>query len=1741
MGKHYTKHSLLLFLFCFIGFVQSYGQILEGIEADKKVRGSEIVRINSNTKQIQYVFFRSSFLIKDVEAQAYVQKIVGLNSNYGFIQIRKEEDELGFTHIRLQETFKGIEVLGAVLILHIKDHRLHSFNGEVFEIKETSEIKLDEKTCLQIALDTTAALSYMWEHSEEELAIKQIKEDENATWYPSGMLIYVPLDLDFKKNEFKLAYKFNVHAFEPRTAENIYISVSDGRIIARENQLHTTDVNGLAYTKYSGQKTIQTDSTAPFNYRLREGTRGNGIYTFNLKKGTTYGAAVDFTDSNNVWNNVNANKDEVATDCHWGAATTYDYYKLRHNRNSYNNANARINSYVHYSSNYDNAFWDGIRMTYGDGSTFKPLTSLDVCGHEITHAVTSNSANLIYSNESGQLNESFSDIFGNAVERYGKPSGYSWIIGEEITYDGTGLRNMLNPKIKGQPRCYKSTNWYFGTADNGGVHYNSGVQNWWFYLISEGGSGTNDVSNIYNVDSLGILKAEKIAYRNLTVYLTPSSQHSDARFYSIQSAVDLYGNCSKEVIAVTNAWYACNVGAKYDSGYVKADFTADSVVCKGNKLVNFNNLSTNASSCKWYFGDTSSSTVYNATHTYNTYGAFTIKLVANSCFLNKKDSLTKTAYVKIDSTYDICNGVLMPLNGIDSTHKCESFVYDDGGDDIYTQNKVTYFRISVPGSDTIQMQFSVFDYELNYDSLYIYKGIYPGTGTKIGGYTGSSLPAAGNFIYVPGSIVTLRHVSDPYVVGNGFKLKYKALRKTLDVKAFSDTSICKGSQVLLVAKGTGAYYKDYHFNWKNISYNDSIIVKPDSTQLYKVILTDVCSNVKDSSTALVTVLPPLDIQVGKDTVICKGQSVQLTPVVNGGKSSSYLLTWDNALGTGSNKLLSPGTTTTYRVILSDGCTPKNDTVFYTIRVKDELKVDLKTNDSIICFNKMSQLTAYASGGDTMKYNFNWSHGAGNMNTQNVLLNASTWVKVSLSDACSSPDAIDSVFVFVHPPLSVDLKNDTLICRGTSVLLSGNISGGDNKKYKYTWTQGLPDTSKFTVRPVIKTNYKLTLTDNCSDPVIDSIVVDVMAPIVVSGMFDTTICNGQTVFLNPIVTGGIKSKYTYSWNFGLSSTDTHTVSPSGFSNYRVIVNDGCTALGDTGFSKISVRSVLRPDINTPDTLICYGKKVDLTVSGLGGVSADYVYTWNRGLGTGTTKTINMTSSGYINATLTDACTVKPGLDSVYIDVRPRMTLDLGNDTAICSGTGLQMNSKANGGDTDQYVYTWNQSLASQANQFVIPAVKTTYIVNLIDNCSDPFSDTIIVDVLKPLKVSGLRDTTICSGASVDLIPIFSGGQVADYVSTWTDIGAGSNRTVSPSADVVYTINLKDNCSVPSINSTVKVNVLKPLDLIITLSKSEICSGDSSELNIAMSGGKSSQYSWTVNNVLQTQTNSVLKPLIKTDYVVKLEDNCSSPVSDTLSLMVNALPVVNYTSDADSVCLPGNVQFTNASTGAIKYIWDFGDGDTSASTQPIHKYENLGQFDVNLKAISNKGCFFELKKLDLITVVPHPKARFTFTPDQPDYLNSEVNFKNNSIAYDRFKWDFGDLQTDELNTNPIHKYADTGSYPMSLLVSNSLGCADTMSLMLKVKDVFILNIPNAITVNNDNINETFVVKGRGIQHYRLQVFNRWGELVYDGDQLSPEFDGKAKDGTPLMKGTYMVVLTVRDFGGFMHYIREMLEVL
>ncbi|MHA6247908.1 M4 family metallopeptidase [Pontibacter sp. CAU 1760] len=504
------------------------------------------------------------------QASTVLSKYLELSEKSELKSQRKERDAQGLVHERFAQYHQGIRVEYGVYNVHSKNGTVQAINGEAKKIGHIeTQPALKERAALQRALDFVGATTYMWEVPEQEAWIKKQEQNPKATFYPQGELVIVENYLQPSKdrsNPFVLAWKYNIYAQEPLSRSYVYVDAHTGKVVHQDAIIKHAAVAATAATRYSGNQTITTDSNAG-SYRLRDFSRGSGIETYNCKTGTNYNTATDFTDADNNWTAAEYNntaKDNAGLDAHWAAQMTYDYFKNRHNRNSYDNAGTKIKSYVHYDKSYENAFWNGSVMTYGDGAArFDALTSLDVGAHEIGHAVCSSTANLVYSNESGALNEGLSDIWGAAVEQFAAPNKSIWLIGEDIDKQRPSLRSMSNPKAENQPDTYKGTYWYTGTGDNGGVHTNSGVLNHWFYILSVGKSGTNDLGASYNVSGIGIADAANIVYRMETVYLTANSGYNDARTYAIQSATDLYGAGSSQVIQTTNAWHAVGVGGKF--------------------------------------------------------------------------------------------------------------------------------------------------------------------------------------------------------------------------------------------------------------------------------------------------------------------------------------------------------------------------------------------------------------------------------------------------------------------------------------------------------------------------------------------------------------------------------------------------------------------------------------------------------------------------------------------------------------------------------------------------------------------------------------------------------------------------------------------------------------------------------------------------------------------------------------------------------------------------------------------------------------------------------------------------------------------------------------------------------------------------------------------------------------------------------------------------------------------------
>ncbi len=372
-----------------------------------------------------------------------------------------------------------------------------------------------------------------------------------------------------------------VEGSDDPTAPVVFIDAQTGEKVFEYNDLKTGTGNSL-YSGTVSVSTIRSGST----YYLEDTTRRMGTFNMNSTGNESTGSGgtmYRFTDTDDAWNST---AQRAAVDAHYGAAMTFDYYKNVHNRNgidgnygpgtvtSATGGVSLVASRVHFGSSgaYNNAFWFNNQMSYGDGDgyNFSPLTTLDICGHEMTHGVTERTANLTYSREPGALNESWSDAMGAMVELYargGSPTADTWKIGEQAytPSNGTGdaLRYMDDPTRVGDPDHY-SERLYPGSCspsqynDQCGVHTNSSIPNKVFYLVVAG--GTHPQSGV-TVTGAGATAGGKIWYLALTEYMTSGTTFSGARTATLNAASELYGSSSSQYNTIATAWCAVGVGS----------------------------------------------------------------------------------------------------------------------------------------------------------------------------------------------------------------------------------------------------------------------------------------------------------------------------------------------------------------------------------------------------------------------------------------------------------------------------------------------------------------------------------------------------------------------------------------------------------------------------------------------------------------------------------------------------------------------------------------------------------------------------------------------------------------------------------------------------------------------------------------------------------------------------------------------------------------------------------------------------------------------------------------------------------------------------------------------------------------------------------------------------------------------------------------------------------------------------
>jgi Zn-dependent metalloprotease len=488
---------------------------------------------------------------------------------------------VGYTHYKYQQLYKNIPIEGAGCIEHFNEfNKLVYINAKLIDsIKQDAKPKIgpDEAIITLIdKLNTSARTSFAWDSPEYETQMQQDMNDSTATWYPDAKLIFAVdtfknMTMVISGDRYKLAYAIPITFLNPFETIIYHIDANTGDII---KTLNTSFNDGPAIISNYGQKIIDTQWKGGITqgYILKTNDNNRAIHT--KKNGAIWNLTGEVNDNDDNWDMNHIRETSV----HYLTTAAWDFYKLYFNRSGQDNNNIDIRVHSQWEKNdakffpHKNNKYNTLKFGLSDLEGYLGAAPT-IVGHEFTHGVIHHTSHLIGENESGAINESFCDIFGVIFQTNMLDQGViDWTFGNSVALDDLNRRSLSDPKslgqhkddfgflVIGQPDTYLGEFWYPGGYDHGGIHMNSGVINKWFYILTNGESGINDNNDNYNISGIGMSKSMKIVYHTMTSGLLNSSQFTDVRESTIESAIALFGYCSIEHQRTIDAWYAVGIG-----------------------------------------------------------------------------------------------------------------------------------------------------------------------------------------------------------------------------------------------------------------------------------------------------------------------------------------------------------------------------------------------------------------------------------------------------------------------------------------------------------------------------------------------------------------------------------------------------------------------------------------------------------------------------------------------------------------------------------------------------------------------------------------------------------------------------------------------------------------------------------------------------------------------------------------------------------------------------------------------------------------------------------------------------------------------------------------------------------------------------------------------------------------------------------------------------------------------------
>jgi gliding motility-associated-like protein len=1191
----------------------------------------------------------------------------------------------------------------------------------------------------------------------------------------------------------------------------------------------------------------------------------------------------------------------------------------------------------------------------------------------------------------------------------------------------------------------------------------------------------------------------------------------------------------------------------------------------GQTCVNTNTTFTDQStgnpvSWNWTFGDGFSSSSQNPNHVYNTPGNYTVTLISNNSS-GCPDTVSHTINVYSSPTVNLptiflCSGSTKTL---DAGNPGSSYSWSTGATtqsiQIDTGGSYSVIVTDVNGctsSDSVYVSYGP-SISVNLGNVSFCQGQ---TATLDAGYPGL------NYQWMPGGqntrTITINSsgtysVSVTDTSGCSGSDTILAQVNPLPITNFSMSPVCFGQAMSFTDQSTVASGAITSWQWNFGDGNTSSTQNPNHTfgsvGNYIVSLTTITAQGCSSYTTKAVVINPIPVADFSHNASCRNVEVAFsnTSTVTSGSITGF--NWNFGDGT-SASIMSPvhnySAAGSYIVSLiavsNNGC---SDTATRTITITNLPSVAFSAPNTCAESNVGFVNNTVSTGSPVTTYQWNFGNGT----TSSVAVPSFQYstpgtypVQLIATAANGCKDTASSSITIFSKPVA-DFAA-TPACLDQPITFQNNSSISNGSLVNYLWSFG-DNTSSTQVNPVhsypADGSYSINLivvsNNGCRDTINRTVDVYPIPQLSFSG---AEVCKGDDISFQNTSTISTGSIASWLWSFddgsySFTQNPTHTYPSEGTFNVTLAAmsNMGCASQTN---AIITVHP--NPVAAFASSDVCEGSSTQLlnqsTITN-GSLLSSYWTLSDGSIYTEENPLHNFAGAGNFSITLLvvspDGCsgTITQNLDVHHLPVARFAAPN------ACAGSSINFTNQSTSQDGNITAYLWafgDGNFSFDENPVHTYQDSGNYIVDLVTissyGCSGNYIDSISAFALPQL---GIQLSNACAGTPVQVSGTLNHSGASSYSWMVSDgyTSGNSSFTHTFNSPGTYNITLSASNSNGCSGTQTEMIDIYP-NPVVSFSTNDVCESSqnffSNQTSIA--GGSLTGYSWNFgDNQYSTQFNPAHRYATAGTYNATLsvvsDRGCSANLMRLVT--VHPIPVADFSAGAQG-CSPVPAVFANNSliiSGDIAgYLWNFGDGGISTDTFPTHIYEQSGTFDVTLTVVSSFGCQSSVSKPNIITVHPMPTAEFTADPMVTDLDMPVVNFYNQSMGYQTYRWIFGDGTTTTTELNPTHTFRDTGTYTTMLITVNNYGCTDTVMSTIEVRLKSTLFVANCFTPNGDGNNDLFRPYYTNMEDIQVWVFDRWGKLLTNWKGLEGVWDGYYQ-GQKCQSDTYVYKIIGKGLDG------------